>query len=372
MFKTWSAYRQYKNSPPEYRELVIYSEGVAYWRFFAPIVEKLWQNHGQKVCYVSSDKNDPGLNQDNILGIYIGEGFWRTVWFHNVQAKVVVMTMPDLHTSHLKRSHYPVHYVYLFHAMMSSHSAYLESAFDYYDTVLCATQYHIDELRKVEQIYRLKEKNLIPAGYPLLDKLLEDYTKYQAEPSGNHPFRILYAPSWGDNLSLVNYGEQIIEKLLEGQHQVIFRPHSQSVKNNADLIKKILKQYENHPLFNYQDQSMNNDQLFNTDLLVTDWSGMGFEFALVMKKPIIFIDTPMKLRNVNYKKVGIEAFEISYRHKAGEILSPENVTNINTVIENLMVKNTSGEDDGLLSQQLFNLGNSANIIADELINLIQQ
>jgi YidC/Oxa1 family membrane protein insertase len=372
MFETWSAYRQYKKLSSKNKTLVIYSEGAQYWRLFAPIVQQLSTSYEHKICYVSSDRADPGLEQENTIGIYIGEGFWRTTWFHTLQAKVVLMTMPDLHLSHLKRSKYPVHYSYLFHALMSSHSPYLENAFDHYDSIFCATQYHLKEIRQTEKIYRLTEKKLIPAGYPLLDDLMQEFKQYQplsAAPS-NTPLSILYAPSWGEKLSLVNYGEDLIQTLLDGGNRVVFRPHPHSFKAHQQLTERLINKHIKNPLFHYQPPNSDNTELFNCDLLITDWSGIGFEFAFVMKKPILFIDTPMKIRNPNYHNLQIEPFEATYRKNAGKIIKPEEIVQINTIITEL-VANFSACKNNPLVEQVFNLGKSAEVVAYELVKLTQ-
>ena len=66
------------------------------------------------------------------------------------QERVFIMTMPDLGTFYLKRSVHPVHYVYLFHNMVSSHMTFKPGAFDHFDTIFCVGPHHIDEIRKTE------------------------------------------------------------------------------------------------------------------------------------------------------------------------------------------------------------------------------
>ena len=36
-----------------------------------------------------------------------------------------------------------------------------------------------------------------------------------------------------------------------------------------------------------------------SEILITDWSGISFEY-MIQSKPIIFIDTPPKVNNKNY------------------------------------------------------------------------
>ena len=48
-----------------------------------------------------------------------------------------------------------------------------------------------------------------------------------------------------------------------------------------------------------------NDIVFNADLMITDWSGITYEYAYTTKKLVLFIDTPMKIMNPEYEKMKI-------------------------------------------------------------------
>ena len=67
----------------------------------------------------------------------------------------MIMTMPDLETFHIKRSKsHPVHYIYMFHSMVSTHLVYRKSAFDNYDTIFCVGEHHLDEIQNTEKYYK--------------------------------------------------------------------------------------------------------------------------------------------------------------------------------------------------------------------------
>ena len=108
--------------------------------------------------------------------------------------------MPDLENYWLKRSIvFPVHYIYLFHSMNSTHMEFKKGAFDHFDSIFCVGPYQIQELRATEQLYNLKQKNLVECGYGLLDKLLKSKPPHTQQnlASKNNKKKILIAPSWG-------------------------------------------------------------------------------------------------------------------------------------------------------------------------------
>jgi len=45
---------------------------------------------------------------------------------------------------------------------------------------------------------------------------------------------------------------------------------------------------------------------------------VAYEFAFGLKKPVLFIDTPRKIKNTDYNKIGLESFEFYAREIVGE------------------------------------------------------
>src|SRR5207248_9533577 len=130
---------------------------------------------GLDVCYVTSAHADPVLTSPppGIRPFCIGSGLILPIFFQSLQTKLLVTTVPDLDQFHVKRSLYPVHYVYLFHSINSTHMTYRRGAFDAYDTVFCVGPHHLKEIRRAEEIYNLKPKTLVEHGYGRLDAILE-------------------------------------------------------------------------------------------------------------------------------------------------------------------------------------------------------
>ena len=116
----WKEVKRFNKLDKRDRSIVLYLENESDFIFFKPIVEKLTQEYDTKICYVTSSKTDPMLNcnDKNILSFYVGDGVARSNFFINLKATIMIMTMPDLETFHIKRSKvYPVHYVYSFRVM---------------------------------------------------------------------------------------------------------------------------------------------------------------------------------------------------------------------------------------------------------------
>lgn len=130
--------------------IALYAEAASDWAYLGPVVELLAGAGREHVAYLTSDRTDPLLRDPprSVTVYFVGSGASRTYMFETMGASVLVLTMPDLESFHLKRSRLaPVHYVYAFHSIVSTHMAYRPGAFDAYDTVLAVGEHHVREIR---------------------------------------------------------------------------------------------------------------------------------------------------------------------------------------------------------------------------------
>ena len=168
-FKDFQGYRAYKKLPKTFKNIVFYSESFQDWHHLKPLLNGLL-NQQIAVTYVTSDEQDPGLlkQSSGYRSIYIGKGFFRMLFFQYLKAKMMILTMMDLNNLELKRSIHPVHYVYIFHSLTSTHMVDTEQSFDHYDTILCAGPHQKKEIELRENNKGLSRKNLISYGLSLI------------------------------------------------------------------------------------------------------------------------------------------------------------------------------------------------------------
>ena len=255
-----------------------------------------------------------------------------------MDADMVVMTMSDLENYHIKRSYVrkDVEYVYMFHYPLSTHMVLHTGALDHYDTILCVGDFQIPEIRKQEEIHKLPEKKLVVTGYGQLEKLQAAYDKIKDNlKKGN---KILIAPSWQEGNILDSCIDEMLKGLLGKGFNVHVRPHPEYVKRYGARMDAIVKRYEDYDGddLTFELDFTKNDSIFDSDVAISDWSGTTYEFSFVTGKPCIFIDTPMKVNNPNYKEIGIEPLEISLRDKVGIRMNPEKLEGIADTVRNLI------------------------------------
>ena len=318
------------------RSIVFYSESsVILYPYVEEIIREL-QNRDQKICYLTSSKDDPILkNENKNIGVfYIGDSeIEKMKFFLRLKAKVLIMTMADFGTYHIKRSKaFPVHYIYTFHSINSPLMGFdsgkiSKGAFNHFDTIFCVGPHQIQEFRATEQLYNLKQKNLVECGYGLFDKLIRLRSSFPQQNflSKNNKKKVLIAPSWGKQNLLESTGIELIKILLDAGYHVTVRPHPMTIKKSSKIVKQIKEKFEKNPDFDLEINTSSFEQLFSSYTLITDWSGIGYEYAFVCERPVIYVDVPKKAHNKEYEKIQLVPFETSIRDKIGEVVSPQNI-----------------------------------------------
>jgi len=372
--KEWDDLKKFENLTDDEKSIVFYSENEDSSFIFNSLIDELTTKFGINICYVTSSKDESILKRENdkIKTFYIGDGAARTKFFLYLRAKIIIMTMPDLETLHIKRSKiFPVEYVYVFHAMVSTHLVYRKAAFDNFDTIFCVGNYQIEEIRNAEKVYNLKPKNLVKFGYPHSDNLLEKNLNKTLEHD-NKKMNVLLAPSWSNNGIFEKFSEDIIEILLENNFKVIFRPHPMSQKHSKKKVKEIFKKFSEEDDFSMECNISNFNSFSSSDIMITDWSGSSLEFAFGFEKPILFVDVPKKINNPEFKKINLIPIEVSVREKIGKIISPDKLESIPKELKELILRTDEFQKQivDIRNESIFNIKESKKYGAETIIELL--
>ena len=323
------------------KHLVFYSEKNGFYKYFKDVIDYLLAHSNVVIHYVTSDPKDQifekAKENPQIKPYFIGENKLITL-FMKMDADVVVMTVPDLNKFHLKRSYVrkDIEYIYMFHYPLSTHMVLQNGALDHYDTIFCVGDFQFDEIRAAERVYSLPEKKLISAGYGQLEQLYESYTKMELQ-TREKP-KILIAPSWQADNILDSCIDPMLEQLLDRGFEVVVRPHPEYVKRYKPRMDKIVQKYTGRESsgLRFELDFTSNTSIFDSDVLITDWSGTAYEFSFVTLKPAVFIDTKPKINNPEYTKLGIEPLEFTLRSEVGVRIDPAKMEGLYDEIVSLL------------------------------------
>ena len=360
------------------RLIVFYSEDISSFVHFEQIIHELTEKMGCQICYVTSAKDDPILTSQNkrIKAFYIGLGAIRTKFFMELKAEVLVMTMPNLETYFIKRSKvYPVHYVYVFHSIVSTHTIYRKGAFDHFDSIFCVGPHHVEEISATESVYNLKHKNLVKYGYGLLDNLQTNKSmKNQQRCTEDGKKKILVAPSWGKNGLLETKGLELVKILLDGGYHVTVRPHPMTIRKWSKTIKAIENEFKSNANFEIEKDVSTFESLYSAYGLISDWSGIAIEYAFACELPVLYIDGSPKINNSSYDKIACEALEITIRNLIGKVISPNELESLPKIIESTYenIDNFKTKIQEVRDKTVFNLGESGMNGAQEIVKILHE
>lgn len=269
-----------------FNKYLIYSDDKRYWNSYRSILDE-FESRGIEVAFWTSSEDDPVFAQDYryVHPEFIGAGNKAFVKLNAARADVLLSTTPGLEVLQWKRSKAVKKYVHFFHSPATA-LGYGMFQLDFYDVILANSELQIAEVRMLEKKRELPPKEVSVVGLPYFDHLLEK--KKNAEVPDKTNRVILLAPSWGQSSFLYKFGEKLIDGLVETGYEIVFRPHPQSFTADKELLEKIRAKYADCKNFVWNTDNDNFNILNRADLLISDFSDVVFDFALVFGKPIMY------------------------------------------------------------------------------------
>lgn len=311
--------------------LAVFSDSKRYFTVFEPVLREL-SRRGTPVLFLTASEDDPALSCgiEGVTAEYIGPGNRVFTRLNNLKATVLLSTTPGLDVYQWKRSPGVGYYVHLPHAA-SEICLYRMFGIDYYDAILLSGEYQRDDVRALEALRGLPEKEIGMIGIPYMDEMAA--RREREEAAGGHPRTVLLAPSWGPSAILARYGGKIIDALLKTGYHVIIRPHPQSFVSEAEMIGRLTAEYPESDRLEWNRDRDNFDVLRRSDVLVSDFSGVVFDFALVWDKPVIYTDPDFDLSPYDAWWLDRPLWTASALPRLGERLTDEGVANIKELID---------------------------------------
>ncbi|MBR2403886.1 MAG: membrane protein insertase YidC [Lachnospiraceae bacterium] len=360
-------YKRFFAKENENKKLVFYSEQSGFYKYFGDIVENILETTDIVIHYVTSDPEDKIFqkNHPNLRTYYIGEMKLITLMM-KLDTDIMVMTMPDLETYHIKRSYVrkDIEYIFIPHSIDSLNMTMRKGSMDHFDTVFCVGPHQKEEIEKTEEVYNLPKKVLLQWGYCLLDDMRRDYEAQ--EKVVNDPKTVLIAPSWQDDNIVDSCLEEILKNLRATGYRVIVRPHPQHVRHMPEKMEALKQEFAADENIEIQTDFSSNDTVFNADLMITDWSGIAYEYAYTTLKPVLFINTPMKIMNPEYEKVDVVPLNISMRESIGSSLNLDELDKVAEETTRLIEQQDVYHDkiDAFVNEYVYHLGTSAKVGAN--------
>lgn len=349
------------------KHLVIYSEKSGFYKYYKGLIEELLAGSDMVIHYVTNDPNDVifevAKKQPRIKPYYIG--LKKTISLMlKLECDMIVMTTPDLEKYYLKKSRMQndIEYVYAPHALMSMHMGMKEGSLDAFDTIFCAGEHIKREVKATERVYGLPEKNCVEFGYPLVDDLIVMGQEERKTHKTGGRREILIAPTWNEDNILDSCIDDLLNGLLCDEYHVTVRPHPEYVKRYGNRMDAIVERWQDKvgEGLTFELDFSSNKSIYSSDLMITDWSGISFEFSFATKRPTLFINTKMKVLNENWQKIECEPIEITLRNEIGISIEKSDVSKIGDIAKDTFSRSREYEQkiEKALYRAVYNVGGS--------------
>lgn len=270
---------------------VIFADHKRYWNVFKPVCDE-FEKRRLPLVYWTASPDDPALSEkyEHVKTEFIGEGNKAFARLNMMNAGIVLSTTPGLDVYQWKRSRNVDCYVHIFHEV-GEPLTYRMFGVDAYDALLFNGSFQEHYIRLLESKRKEKAKECAVVGCCYLDTMKERLSKIGVAECKSDKKTILLAPSWGQSAILSKYGKDILNALIKTGYKIIVRPHPQSFTSEKEMIENLEKEFPESENFKWNRDNDNFDVLNEADLLITDFSGVVFDFTLVFDKPIIYADT---------------------------------------------------------------------------------
>ena len=345
-FSFTNANKKDKNSKTK-SKIIIYGEDKRYYNVFKPIIEELI-NLEIPITYYSSSEDDPifEIKNDLLHSEFIGMGNKAYAKLNFIETDICLMTTPNLDVFQLKKSKGVKKYVHIMHAP-SEAALYCLYSLDFFDAVLLNGKNQIDDIRELENLRKTKIKELDIIGSTYLDELekKKEIAEIKSKFKKNNDKRtVLIAPSWGINGLLTRFGDKLIDAILENDFYCIVRPHPQSLIVEKELIEKLKDKYKDNKNLEWDFDVDNILSLSRADVMLSDFSGVIFDYAFLFEKPAIIPSFTFDKRGTDAIELKDETWTLKTLPKISVSLDENNFSEIANIVSETINNETIKEN----------------------------
>jgi CDP-glycerol glycerophosphotransferase (TagB/SpsB family) len=111
-----------------------------------------------------------------------------------------------------------------------------------------------------------------------------------------HRFTVLVSPSWGPSALLSRFGEKLLDPLVKTGWRIIVRPHPQSKKSENPILENLASKYKDTATLEWDYERDNIFSLSKADIMISDFSGIIFDYTFLCDKPVMYVKQGLDLR----------------------------------------------------------------------------
>jgi CDP-glycerol glycerophosphotransferase (TagB/SpsB family) len=253
--------------------------------------------------------------------------------------------------------------------MVTDATTYRLFGLDYYDSVFLTGEYQKKDIRRLEELRGTPRKELFVTGCAYLDVLSDHIGELPAE-QGSRRKTVLVAPSWGANGILRRYGLKLLEPLAKSSWQVIIRPHPQSLVSEKDTLETLRRSLDGFDTVEWNFDAENLGALSRADVLVSDFSGVIFDYAFLFGRPVVYPRFDFDKRPYDLADIEDEAWIFRAIRELGEPMGEEDFGRLEELLEGISGKEEKKEAICRLKNEAYMYpGEAGKRVVDALLSI---
>lgn len=317
---------------------VIFSDSKRYWNIFKPICDE-FEKRKIALEYWTMSEDDPALKEKYtfVHAAFIGEGNTAFAKLNMMKADVCLSTTPGLDVYQWKRSKNTGCYVHVTHDICAV-TGYRMFGLDYYDSVLIPGAHLEKELRMIEDLRGIPHKDVRVVGSTYMDGLREK--EKNSKPEKHEGINVLVAPSWGESSILNKFGSSFLRGLTDAGFHIIVRPHPQSLINDKEMIERLQKEFPESKNFEWNFDTDNFNVLSRSDIMISDFSGVIFDFVFTFGRPVIYANTEIDLAPYDDAWLEEKTWRLRVLPELGRQLQESEFNHIGSIIKEMISDNS--------------------------------
>jgi hypothetical protein len=343
--------------------LAIHSEDSRYETTFLPVLKALADRGVESTYFTMYERGDSFEPlPPRTTHVAIPQGLVGYSYLNHLEAELLVTTTPQLDVMTFRRSRRVRHYAHIPHAL--GEGRYVRPfAYDFFDSVLCCSPLLRENIRRIESIRSLSAKRLLETGIPHYDVLVAQAAE-RFPPK--LPGTVLVAPSWGPVSLFTRFGTGFVREIAR-RRPVVVRPHPQMRISQAELYGEILA-IEGVRVDVAPSPA---GAMAEADVLVSDISGIVYEFAFIHEKPVVVVGEEAEVE-------GLEGFHLkdvaSLRQRCSAFivdLRPEEIDSLPDRIEEALAGGVPGRIVETRREIVFNFGEAGLAAARQIEEILR-
>lgn len=292
-------------------------------------IDEVWTRTTAEVCHAMGLKVEvaicaPHDKADDLLGHYLRVGIPIKMNVSFGDAAKIKTRLVVTASSGLDRKIFPTKaaiFIHMPHSLASLHMIYPEGSFNGYDVLFAASEQQQREFAAINRKTGAAVKPSYVVGYGKLDVLAQMASRRVHQPAVCKT--VLLAPSWGPDNLLDKCGPELVRALIGVGYSVVVRPHPLFILDHASVLDSLRKIATEDARLSIESPFDGDDAIFKADVLIGDYSGIGFEFAALRQRPVVSVNVGLKVANPNWMSHEIQPIEIACRSSIGPVVNPK-------------------------------------------------